>query len=65
MEARPEASKAATGSQPNLKGTSLSPNRYGSFAGVRGGPNQVKWLIDGKDYMSAVAFGGCSEGYPR
>ena len=32
-----------------------SPNRYGSFAEVRGGPNQVKWLIDGKDYMSAVA----------
>ncbi len=30
-------------------------NRYNSFAPVRDGPNEVKWLVDGEDYMSEVA----------
>ena len=59
FEGHPEASSAGpTPNQPDPTATPLNfikPNRYGSFAGVRGGPNQVKWLIDGKDYMSAVA----------
>ena len=33
----------------------INTYRFGSFAPVREGPCQVKWLIDGKDYMSAVA----------
>ena len=39
---------------PNTK-SFISTYRFGSFAPVREGPCQVKWLIDGKDYMSAVA----------
>lgn len=29
--------------------------RFGSFAPVRNGSGQVKWFVDGQDYMSAVA----------
>ncbi|XP_064387807.1 LOW QUALITY PROTEIN: uncharacterized protein LOC135335987 [Halichondria panicea] len=32
-------------------------NRFDSFAPVRDGPNEVKWLVDGKDYVSEVADG--------
>ncbi len=30
-------------------------NRFDSFAPVRDGSNEVKWLVDGEDYMSEVA----------
>ncbi len=30
-------------------------NRFDSFAPERDGPSEVKWLVDGKDYMSEVA----------